>query len=378
MTPHPPVPDPLSMPVGALAAHADPVQVGTSLRATAHAMAEAGLHAIAVADGQRLVGVVDEAALVQAMAQGLDANAPVDLVMDRDPVVVAPHVSGAEALRVFDDTGRHALVVADATGAPVGVITPSRLLKPPSAPRRPRTVGGLATPFGVYLTNGVATGGAKGLALVATGALMVGVFLAASFLVVAAAHLSDLNIGDEAVIKVMEGTVLALFLAGIRVLPISGTHGAEHMVVHAIERGEELTPEVVRRMPRVHPRCGTNIAVGAGIFLGLMQLEWPIPDDLRLIVAAVITISIWRPLGSVAQYFLTTKRPTDAQLASGIRAGRELLAAAAAAPRMAANPLQRIAASGLPQVVLGATVLQLLVFGVLELLPVPESWRVFF
>ena len=51
MTPNPPAPDPLSMPVGALAAHADPVQVGTSLRATAHAMAESGLHAIAVVGG---------------------------------------------------------------------------------------------------------------------------------------------------------------------------------------------------------------------------------------------------------------------------------------------------------------------------------------
>ncbi len=366
------------MPVGALAAHADPVQVGTSIRAAAHAMAEAGLHAIAVADGQRLVGIVDEAALVQAMAQGLDPDAAVDLVMDRNPVVVHPHVSGAEALRTFEETGRQALVVADAAGTPVGVITPSRLLRPPGAPRRPRTVGGLATPFGVYLTNGVVAGGARGLALVATGALMVSVFVVANFAVLAAAHLAGLDVFDETVVRVMNGTILALFLAGIRTLPIAGTHGAEHMVVHAIERGEELTPEIVRRMPRVHPRCGTNIAVGAGVFLGLMQLEWTPHLDLRLIVAAVVTISIWRPLGSAAQFFLTTKRPNDAQLASGIKAGRELLAAAAAAPRLTANPLQRIAASGLPHVVLGATMLQLLVHGVLTVLGVPESWRVFF
>ena len=54
-----PVSDPLSLPVGALASRSDPVQVGASLRATAAAMAEAGLHAIAVADGRMLVGVVD-------------------------------------------------------------------------------------------------------------------------------------------------------------------------------------------------------------------------------------------------------------------------------------------------------------------------------
>ncbi len=31
------------------------------------------------------------------------------------------------------------------------------------------------------------------------------------------------------------------------------------MVVHAIEEGEDLTLEKVRPMPRVHPRCGTNL-----------------------------------------------------------------------------------------------------------------------
>jgi uncharacterized protein YqhQ len=34
-------------------------------------------------------------------------------------------------------------------------------------------------------------------------------------------------------------------------------------VVHAIERGEPLLAESVRAMPRVHPRCGTNIVAAA-------------------------------------------------------------------------------------------------------------------
>ena len=42
-------------------------------------------------------------------------------------------------------------------------------------------------------------------------------------------------------------------------------HGAEHKSIFAYERGLELTVENVKKMPRLHPRCGTNF-----IFVVLM------------------------------------------------------------------------------------------------------------
>ena len=35
-------------------------------------------------------------------------------------------------------------------------------------------------------------------------------------------------------------------------------HGAEHKVVFAFEKGEDLTPEAAARQSRFHPRCGTS------------------------------------------------------------------------------------------------------------------------
>ena len=35
-------------------------------------------------------------------------------------------------------------------------------------------------------------------------------------------------------------------------------HGAEHKVIHALEQGDELTVEAVRRHSILHPRCGTS------------------------------------------------------------------------------------------------------------------------
>jgi uncharacterized protein YqhQ len=38
-------------------------------------------------------------------------------------------------------------------------------------------------------------------------------------------------------------------------------HGAEHMTIHALEAGDPLVPECVRRYPTAHPRCGTEFLV---------------------------------------------------------------------------------------------------------------------
>lgn len=42
-------------------------------------------------------------------------------------------------------------------------------------------------------------------------------------------------------------------------------HGAEHKSIFAYEKGLELTVDNVKKMPRLHPRCGTNF-----IFVVLM------------------------------------------------------------------------------------------------------------
>ena len=38
-------------------------------------------------------------------------------------------------------------------------------------------------------------------------------------------------------------------------------HGAEHMTIHALERGDPLTVEEIRKYPTAHPRCGTEFLV---------------------------------------------------------------------------------------------------------------------
>jgi uncharacterized protein YqhQ len=38
-------------------------------------------------------------------------------------------------------------------------------------------------------------------------------------------------------------------------------HGAEHMTIHALEAGDPLVPDAVKKYPTAHPRCGTEFLV---------------------------------------------------------------------------------------------------------------------
>jgi hypothetical protein len=144
-------------------------------------------------------------------------------------------------------------------------------------------------------------------------------------------------------------------MIALRFMPLSGYHGAEHQVVHAIERGEDLIPEVVRRMPRVHPRCGTNLAVGASLFFYLGTAEWIVEPELRLLVAVAVTLLLWKRLGNFLQQYVTTKVPTDHQLDMGIRSGKEFLRAYESAKVIKPTGAQRIIATGMSFVVIGTT-----------------------
>jgi uncharacterized protein YqhQ len=77
------------------------------------------------------------------------------------------------------------------------------------------------------------------------------------------------NIENDLVQHLVEGLVRVGIFLGYLAL-ISRTpdinrvfmyHGAEHMTIHALEAGDPLRPENVRKYPTAHPRCGTEFLV---------------------------------------------------------------------------------------------------------------------
>jgi Predicted metal-dependent enzyme len=353
-----------------------PAYPDDSLLRAAELMAQGGAGVLPIVEYGAPVGVLTESRLREAIQRGADWLEPVAPWMDENFLRLPIDMPLEEAVETLAYAEQPALGV-DPWGRYVGVVTLAGLAARPISLPQIGMIGGMATPLGVYLTNGVASAGAGGLGLALTGALLFTLFLLANWLVIGGMWWAQERFGvplysyynspfagqwfllSDVMGLVLRSSIFVVFLLLMRLLPIAGTHAAEHMVVHAIERGEPLTLEVVRRMPRVHPRCGTNLVAGIALFLGLSKaFQFGAPDgdarDFALLMALLFTLLFWRSFGAFLQWVATTKPPTDRQLLQAIRVGEELLRKAR--PLSGATPPfgLRLLHSGLLQILLGA------------------------
>ena len=324
------------------------VEASDSLARAAGLFRENGSSVLPVLDeAGRLQGVLTDKGLARALA---DMSEPGDAVggFSEQAFVLAPYASAAEALRQGED-GRTRVVVDDQRRV-VGLVSAVDLWPRRRTLPKPAAVGGMATPFGVYLTTGNVSAGVPWWGLAATGAAMLS-------LLVAGQVLAEQSVRLGVPTGVAPYLAIGLFFLFMRLVPLSGTHGAEHQVVNAIEREEMLTAAVVRRMPLVHPRCGTNLMVGVGIFTAVFGTPWTDDWQMRVVPAAILAVVFAVPLGALVQRYVTTKRPSDRQLEGAIRAGEALLERNATARFAKTNPLRRIWSMGLLQVMAGATLM---------------------
>jgi len=253
---------------------------------------------------------------------------------------VIPETRLRDALETLHQSQSPALPIVDPeTGWVLGIL---------SRPEPPR-LGGMATPLGVYLHDGVSSGGAGFWGLFLTGVTMSGLILLAQagahgLAREATIHLTGLarwemhlTPGLQAWLSVVSPWLpLPLVFGLLRLVPMSGTHAAEHQVVHCIERAAPLAPDCVRAMPRVHPRCGTNLFVGFTLFLltflsvfcAAQAGGWPLLDAVSLaaMLAGPVTLIFWRRVGGWFQQWFATRPATDAQIAGAIRAAEQVLA----------------------------------------------------
>ncbi len=125
-------------------------------------------------------------------------------------------------------------------------------------------------------------------------------------------------------------------------------HGAEHKVIHAYEKGMELTLENVKQYSPLHPRCGTSflmiVMVVSILVFSFIPQEWPFIAKFlsRIVLIPFIAGSSFELLKLSAKWDhhpvmhamilpglmlqrLTTREPDDAQLEVALSAMIEVL-----------------------------------------------------
>jgi uncharacterized protein YqhQ len=139
------------------------------------------------------------------------------------------------------------------------------------------------------------------------------------------------------------GTRVAIFLGYLALISrmpdirrVFMYHGAEHMTIHALEAGDPLTTDAVRKYPTAHPRCGTEFLV---VVIALSIVAFSLVGRQTLwimIVSRILLIPVIAGVGyeilklgarhranpivraimapGILVQMITTKRPTDDQI----------------------------------------------------------------
>ncbi len=394
---------------GQMARAVEPLTSRDSLHKALHRMRTLNIAFVPVVENGLLIGMVNAEILAHHLG---DDPAVLDSILVLEalqPVkyIIPAQATLAQAEELLRASGESWLPVISYGGYYLGCLYLVDLLASRSGRLYPARLGGMATPLGVYMTTGQVSGGADWRGLVLTGVLMAFLFqfvqvLLALLLGVGAyfanvefirnlaltAQARGVDLPENSLPMLLITLIVSVlqiagFLLVIRYGPwLSGYHAAEHQTINAVEKGESLTVARVGEMPRVHPRCGTNLwAIMIMISFGLMVLwtlwymgqgQWH-----ELIVAmlglcwAVFTMNRWQLFGAWLQQHFTTRPATQQQLESGIFAARQVIERHQRCGSPVTTLRQRLWNMGLVQVAVG-------MFGtlyLLNLLPLDRLWQ---
>lgn len=295
------------------------------------------LPVVPVVDADRTVGMVGMHEL--SLSNGVSTATPVGRVMRPPPPPLPAGMPAADGLAIMESLGVAFAPVVAGHGRLAGMVSRADLYALASGNLRPVRCGGMATPLGVYLTTGLVRAGAGDLGLFLAGSAMGALALLSLALVFVLVWLVDerWNIGLMAAFGIvapggahaplLRAAVTLVWIAVYAVLfrssPLAGYHAAEHMTVNAIEQGDVLTARAVRGHSRVHVRCGTNLVVVMFAFALIGQVI-ALPGVWLGIFALVVVLNR-TVVGGVAQQYVTTRPPTERELASGVAAGQALI-----------------------------------------------------
>lgn len=302
-----------------------------------------------------IVGIISEFDLAKVAKQlsfdkdSYQSRLTVENIMTKDIWV---EKEGADIAHLFDKLEHmhtRFLPIVDEAGLYTGkCVTRKKLINFLTKKIKPRTISGVSTPIGVYLSDGLHQVGAKNLGLMLNGAIFASFFFGAEFLTA--------GINNDFIASILK---LFMFLVFFKISPLSQIHASEHKVINTIEKGLPLDVATVQRQSRIHIRCGTNLVVlffGISLVFYITNILIPKIWLLRFLISFLLLVglfSYWKQIGYKVQEFFTTREPTDKQVEKAIKVGEDLIQASKNEPQdKNINLLTLIYTSGTVQIVI--------------------------
>lgn len=287
----------------------------------------------------KLTGIISEYDLAGILPEwSMDRESylheyPVSSLMTRDVWSEKTDTSISELIsRVNEMHVRMVPIVEDDNSYTGRVFTRSAIIHYLTRLVKPRSLGGLATPLGVYITDGKHQAGTGNLGLFLTGIALGLIIAFVEIITSITAGMFNIDVINGEGIPLLIFLQIALFLLILRFTPLVKLHAAEHQTINAIEKGMPLSVETVKMQPKEHIRCGTNLMVlilGIQIviitYAGFFSRFDPLFQFLFLVMGFSFVFSYWKQGGMLLQKYFTTVKAPEKYILSGIKAGEEIL-----------------------------------------------------
>ena len=264
---------------------------------------------------------------------GYLCDAKVEDIMVRNVWTETKDVNIKDLMEKINTEHKRVIPIVDENGLYTGYsVTRSSIISYFTNLIKPNTLGGLATPLGVYITDGKHQAGAGNFGLFLTGISLGSVFILIEQLFKLGYNLFNITEVEISVMPLIFIAQIILFILFLRFTPLAQIHAAEHQTINAIEKGIPLNLDAVKSQPREHKRCGTNIMVLLlGIqfvillFASVIHKFDPFFQFIFLFWAFIYVFSNWKKWGMWLQKYFTTVSAPDKYILSGIKAGEEIL-----------------------------------------------------
>lgn len=278
-----------------------------------------------------IVGIVSEYDLAQLLPEwsfqeeSYKLNITVEDIMTTSVWTETAHTNIENLLESVHEMHTRVIPIVDELNLYTGYcITRTTLISYLTKMVKPSSIGGLATPLGVYLTDGIHTAGAYGqLGFITLGITFALIYSAAMYFTALISSYIQIPMFLAVILQ------LGLFIAFLKLTPLVQYHAAEHQTIHAIEKGLPLAVNTIRMQPRPHKRCGTNIVI---LIMGIQLIiltsslfKTPPLNFLILVFGFMFMLSYWKKMGMWVQEYLTTSPASEKQILKTIKTGQELL-----------------------------------------------------
>lgn len=301
---------------------------------------QAGSDTLPVIDIQgKIVGIVSEYDLAQVVPElsisesGYQCRLKVYDIMTTQVWTEQENTNIRELFNKINTMHARVVPIVDNDNFYTGTsITRTAVIKYMTRLIKPNTLGGLATPFGVYITDGKHQAGAGNFGLFLTGVSIGVILFFIERIFGFGLKYFSVNMTNPSVFPVIFVLEITIFVMLLRFTPLAKIHAAEHQTINAIEKGLPLTLEAVRLQPREHKRCGTNLMVlfiglqfVVLLFVGYFSRTEPILQFIFLFGGFMFVFSNWRKWGMWLQKYFTTVKAPDSYILNGIKVGEEIL-----------------------------------------------------